>query len=182
VKKCFHTPPDASATLANNHQLDMSRRYEMTAEWKRLIAPGLIDSALKLRVLLLFSTRPRLSSGIRHLSEWLCECPWAIEEALDGLVEAGFLAHIDDPGGSHYRLEPRLEHKTPLNQLLSSYDHPLQRDEIYALVRVANEEQRFRDWLAEVQADAEPEILIVCARREMSRPGTRGTIRCWRKT
>jgi hypothetical protein len=132
------------------------RRCEMKAEWKQLIAPGLIDSALKLRMLLLFSCRPRLSSGIRHLSEWLCECPWAIEEALDGLVDAGFLTHIDDPRGPYYRLEPCLEYEALLRQLLACYDHPQQRDEIYVLVRAARQEQQFRDWLAQEQSALSP--------------------------
>jgi hypothetical protein len=126
----------------------------MKADWKQLMAPSLIDSALKLRLLLVFSDRPRLSSGIRHLSEWLCESPWSIEEALDGLVEAGFLVHIDDPRGPHYRLEPRPEHKPLLRQLLACYDHPLQRDEIYTLIRAAGQEQQFRNWLAQEQPAA----------------------------
>jgi hypothetical protein len=134
----------------------------MKADWKQLIAPGLIDSALKLRMLLLFSDRPRLSSDTRHLSERLCECPWAIEEAFDGLVNAGFLTHIDALRAPYYRLEPRLEQEPLLKQLLACYDHPLQRDEIATLVRAANQEQRFRDWLAEGHPGGELEVQIVC--------------------
>jgi hypothetical protein len=47
-----------------------------------LIAPGLIDTKLKLRLMLLFYEHPRWSGTVAQLNEWLRESPWAIHDAV----------------------------------------------------------------------------------------------------
>src|SRR5438874_7564022 len=95
-----------------------------------LIVPGLVDSSLKLHLLLLFYRNPRLSSTAGSLSEWLRECPWGIEEAAEALADAGFLARVAQRGRIQYRLEPSREWWTLLERLATYYDDPLRRDEV----------------------------------------------------
>src|SRR5262245_5381644 len=121
-------------------------RAAMETNCNKLIAPGLIDSALKLRLLLLFHQHHRLWGGLRRWSEWLCEGPWAIEEALKSMAEAGFLIKMADQQGMSYQLD---DHTQPLvQQLVVCYDDPQRRDDIYTQVREASWERQFREWMA----------------------------------
>jgi len=120
----------------------------MEASCKSLIAPGLVDSRLKLHLLLLFYRHPRLSAEAWSLSEWLHESPWAIEEAIESLADIGFLAWIEGQPHRQYRLEPSLERWTLLQRLAALYDDPQRRDDIDTLMRLADQERRFRAWLA----------------------------------
>ncbi|HEY3230358.1 MAG TPA: hypothetical protein VGJ87_14145 [Roseiflexaceae bacterium] len=117
-----------------------------------LIVPGLVDSPLKLHLLLLFYRHPRLSCAAGNLSEWLRECPWEIEEAAEALADAGFLARAEQHGRIQYRLEPSREWWTLLECLATCYDDPLRRDDIYARVRAADRERQFRDCVAADEA------------------------------
>jgi hypothetical protein len=116
----------------------------MDTSCKSLIAPGLIDSPLKLQLFLLFHRHPRLCGEARRLTEWLHESPWAIEESLNALAAIGLIARIDQQGRVLYRLEVNTALWSQLNRLASCYDDPLQRDIIYALVREADRERQFR--------------------------------------
>ncbi len=113
-----------------------------------LIVPGLVDSPLKLHLLLLFYRNPRLSSTAGGLSEWLRECPWGIEAAVEALADAGFLARVAQRGRIQYRLEPSREWWTLLERLATYYDDPLRRDDVYAQVRAVDRERQFRDCVA----------------------------------
>jgi hypothetical protein len=129
----------------------VGQRYQeatMEATCKRLLTPGLIDAPLKLQLLLLFYSHPRYCGDARSLSEWLHEGPWAVREALDALSEAGLLGCVESSGRTSYRLEPSLEHWDTLEQLVVCYQDPLQRDQIYELLRQADRERRFRAILA----------------------------------
>jgi hypothetical protein len=123
----------------------------MGASCKSLIVPGLIDSPLKLQLVLLFYRHPRLCGEARRLTDWLRESPWAIEEALDALVGTNLLARIEPQGRILYRLEPNIALLAQLEWLVICYDDPLQRDEIYALVREADRERQFRADIAEAE-------------------------------
>jgi hypothetical protein len=123
----------------------------MDAICKSLIVPGLVDSLLKLHVLLMFYRHPRLCGEARCLNNWLHASPWAIEEALDVLAGTGLLARIEQPGRTLYRLELNTALWPRLDRLASCYDDPLRRDEIYALVREADRERQFRAWTAAVE-------------------------------
>ena len=107
-----------------------------------------MDSPLKLHLLLLFYRNPRLSSTAERLSEWLRECPWGIEAAVEALADAGFLARVAQRGRIQYRLEPSREWWIRLERLATCYDDPLRRDEVYAQVRAADRERQFRDCVA----------------------------------
>ena len=111
---------------------------------KRLLTPGMIDAPLKLHLLLLFYHHPRYCGDSRSLSEWLHEGPWAVQESLDALSEAGFLGRIECDGRTCYRLEPSPEHWDTLEQLVTHYEDPLRRDIIYDLLHQADLERQFR--------------------------------------
>ena len=116
----------------------------MDASCADLIVPGLIDSPLKLQLFLVFYRHPQLCGEARCLTEWLHESPWEIDEALSELAAAGLIARIERQGRVCYRLEPDTALWPRLKRLVTCYDDPLQRDEIYALVRAADREQQFR--------------------------------------
>ena len=120
----------------------------METSCTHLIAPGLVDSPLKLHLLLLFYRDPRLSSTAGSLSEWLRECPWVIEAAAEALADAGFLARVAQRGCIQYRLEPSRERWTLLECLATCYDDPLRRDDVYVRVHAADRERQFRDCVA----------------------------------
>jgi len=108
----------------------------------------MIDTSLKLQLLLLFYRHPRYCGDYRSLSEWLREGPWVVQESLEALSEAGFLGCVEASQRICYRLEPSLEHWDTLEQLAICYDDPLQRDQIYSLLRQADRERQFQASLA----------------------------------
>jgi hypothetical protein len=114
----------------------------MEIGYETLIAPRLVDSPLKLRLLLLFARQPRRASGIQRLSEWVSAYPWAIAEALDALTTAGLLRRIDDPRGPQYRLEPAAEYQKPLEQLLACARDPKRRDTIDTMLYTLDQQGR----------------------------------------
>ena len=116
----------------------------METTCKRLLTPGIIDTPLKLQLLLLFYRHPRYCGDSRSLSEWLREDPWAVHESLEGLSEAGLLGCVKCSGHTSYRLEPSLEHWNTFEQLVTCYYDPLRRDQIYELLRQADRERQFR--------------------------------------
>jgi hypothetical protein len=111
-----------------------------------LIAPGLIDTKLKLRLMLLFYEHPRWSGTLAQLNEWLRESPWAIHDAVEALVDAGLLGcMLARPDTTIYRLELTSEQWAFLNQLAHCFADPLRRDDIYRQVRSADAERQFRN-------------------------------------
>jgi len=121
----------------------LKKQETMDKLCQSLIAPGLIDTPLKLQVLLLFYRHPRWRGDARRLSEWIHESPWLIEEVLNALVAAGFLASVVQHDHALYCLQPGLERWTTLVQFVRCYDDPLRREEIYTSVRAADRERQF---------------------------------------
>lgn len=141
-------------------------------ETSKLIGPGLIDSITKLRVLLVFSRHPMLCAGVAGIGQRLPGNHWAIEEALEALAEAGVLERMPKAAGEstrgaaqwEYALSKRDETRPLVMQLAAHFDDPQGRDEIYALVREAEQERRFRDaaagkWRA-VSGDAYESLVV----------------------
>jgi hypothetical protein len=129
---------------------------------KTLIAIGQVDSMLKLRLVLLFSRHTQLCSGATRLSEWLYECRWALEAALEELADAGFLTRTGCSQDRLYGMEPSQDNRRRLDCLVICYDQPEQRDEIYSLLHTAQQEWQFQAWLAaEARVAGEPTERIV---------------------
>src|SRR5262245_9726108 len=116
----------------------------MDASCASLIAPGLIDSPLKLQLFLLFYRHPRLCGEARRLTDWLHESPWAIEEALEALAAIGLIARVEQQERTLYRLELNTALWPRLDRLVICYDDPLRREDVYRLVREADRERQFR--------------------------------------
>ena len=113
-----------------------------------LIGPGLIDSIIKLRVLLVFLWHPVLRGGAASLGQRLPGDHRALEEALDALTDAGLLERRRAGGHCEYELARREELRRQLDQFATCFDDPQRRDEFFALVRAAEQERTFRDALA----------------------------------
>jgi hypothetical protein len=132
----------------------------MEQRHSEILRDGLVDSRLKLHVLLLFAQHPQLCSGMQRLHEWLRESPWDLEEALETLADAGFLARVER-GERHYRLKLSPERKILLEQLIIDYDNPLRREAIYILVRRAEQEREFQKALTAVEFPIGPTSTLV---------------------
>ena len=112
----------------------------MGASTEQLIAPGLVDSTLKLRVLLLFWRYPRWCDGPANLSGWLGEEDRRmLDLALESLAKAGFLGRIEQQGCIMYHLAPCPERQALLERLASACDDPQRRDGVGAQVRAAEQ-------------------------------------------
>lgn len=120
----------------------------MSRSCNRLIAPGLIDSPLKLQLLLLFYRHRHLCGAALQLNDWLHESPWAIQEALDALADMKLLNRTERSGRTQYCLECNASLLARLEALARCYDDPLRRDDVYALVHEADRERQFRAWVA----------------------------------
>jgi hypothetical protein len=129
----------------------------MELYYQRFITAGMVDSTLKLRLLLIFYRQPRLCGTVRRFSEWLCEGSWAIEEALESLVERGFLAQVADQHGPRYHLAAPGDHLAFLQWLASCDDDPYRHADVYAMVRAAEQELRFQ-----TGAGAEQRAVSLC--------------------
>ena len=120
----------------------------MNAEYEHLIAPRMIDSRLKLHLLLQFFNHPGLCGTAADLNERLREAPWAVAEALEELAACGLLSYTVLGGPPCYRLgsQPELRHK--LERLADAFVDPLLRDEISSRVREAQRESQFSTYLS----------------------------------
>lgn len=119
----------------------------MNTSYEQLIAPRLLDSPLKLHIVLQFLIHAQLATSAATLSDRLRENPWAVAEALAELAEQNLLASGVSQGKLIYRLGSDILHLARLALLLEDFNDPLKRDQIHALVRSANRERKFQSWL-----------------------------------
>ncbi|HWQ11455.1 MAG TPA: hypothetical protein VNL77_01575 [Roseiflexaceae bacterium] len=111
----------------------------------KLIGPSLIDTRIKLSVLLLFSGHLQLQASAASLGQRLPGNHWALEEALEELVAGGVLERVQAHGQWEYALAGRSDVRSELQLLARCFDDPHRREEIYRLVCAAEEERRFRE-------------------------------------
>lgn len=119
----------------------------MNSSYEHLITPYLVDSRLKLHLLLHYVLHPGLRISAPALSERLRENPWAVAEALNELAEAGLLARTGADGTPIFLLGAQLEHGSALSRLFDAFNDPFVRDQMYARVRDAQQERQFSSWL-----------------------------------
>lgn len=120
----------------------------MNASYEQLLAPRLLDSRLKLHLILQFLIHPQLATTAAALSERLRENPWAVAEALAELAECQMLVCSAQQGKLDYRLSADLLHQTRLERLFEAFNDPSKRDQIHAHVHEANRERQYRILLA----------------------------------
>jgi hypothetical protein len=105
-----------------------------------LIAPGKVDQALKLHLLMVLFRHGQLRHDALSLSDWLKEPPWEVQTALSELAEAGLIDR--GPGNPHpcYALAGSVE-TACVSNLFRTFDDPELRQLLLARVRAAQEER-----------------------------------------
>ena len=133
----------------------------MNTSYEQLIAPRLLDSQLKLHLVLQFLIHPQLTTTASTLSERLRENPWAVSEALSELAEQRLITSTTQQGRPIFRRGQDALHHARLAQLLDAFDDPQKRDHIHALVRVAHDERQYCAYLTgDERAVGQPVSLI----------------------
>jgi hypothetical protein len=120
----------------------------MNTSYEQLIAPRLLDSRLKLHLLLQFLIHSRLATTAATLSERLRENPWAVAEALAELAEQNLLTSAMIQGLLIYQLGSDIMHLAGFERLMEDFNDPQKRDQIHDLVHTAHWERQFHTWLA----------------------------------
>ena len=124
----------------------------MHSNYEHLITPHLLDSRLKLHLLLQYFIHPGLALTSTTMSDRLRENPWAIAEALDELAQSGLLARHGGDAAAIYRLGIRPEYRRATELLVDAFNDPLRRDFIYAQVNTAHRERQYHRWFSEPRA------------------------------
>ncbi|ACL23098.1 MULTISPECIES: hypothetical protein [Chloroflexus] len=95
-----------------------------------------LDTPEKLHLLLMFHEHPRCELTATAIAERLFRDIWSIQQALDELTAAGFLAVNKSVGGEPlYRYTPPPEWHEAIRRLVRSYNDPLERDLIQRRIR-----------------------------------------------
>lgn len=95
-----------------------------------------VDSRTKLQIVLLFYENPRFEATPTTLSNRLCHDIWSIQQALQELAEDGILLEGRQVGGENvYRFSPLPDHLAPLARLATSYDDPVEREDLFHSIR-----------------------------------------------
>src|SRR6266487_402151 len=103
----------------------------MNTSYEQLIAPCLLDSRLKLHLLLQFLIHSQLATTATTLSERLRENPWAVAEALAELAEQNLLTSAMIQGLLIYRLGSDIMYLAGFERLVEDFNDPLKRDQIH---------------------------------------------------
>jgi hypothetical protein len=93
-----------------------------------------IDTPVKLHLLLLFKENSQLDATAATIADRVCRDIWSVTQALQELCEDGILCGSCH-GETQYRYAPD-EHLTePIGRLISSYNDPLERDDLQRAIR-----------------------------------------------
>ena len=101
---------------------------------KRLIE-RVVDSPLKLQLLLLFCEHRRLQGTDAQIAQRIYRDIGSTHEALCELAEDGILAVVPMAGEPTYVYRPRPEWLDPIVRLCQVYNEPIERDSLQRLVR-----------------------------------------------
>ncbi len=94
-----------------------------------------IDSPIKLQLLLMFYENPRMEGTSSQIAERIYRDIWSAREALRELAEDGILSATSQVGEVVYRYRPRADCVEPIFRLAQSYNEPLERDQLQRLLR-----------------------------------------------
>lgn len=108
-----------------------------------LIAPGRVDRALKLHLLLVLFQHGQLRHDALSLSEWLKEPPWEVQGALGELAEAGLLFRGAEQPHPSYHLAGAGDGDS-VSSLARAFDDPELRQLLLSRVRAAEQERALR--------------------------------------
>jgi len=101
---------------------------------KRLIE-RVVDSPLKLQLLLLFCEDRRLQGTDAQIAQRIYRDIWSTHEALRELAEDGILALVPMASEPTYVYRPRPELLDSIVRLCQVYNEPIERDSLQRLVR-----------------------------------------------
>ena len=94
-----------------------------------------INSRTKLQLLQIFYENPSAGKKVSELVQRCCRDLWSIREALDEMAEDGILVIGRTVGGDQiYYYSPTVEDYPVIEELMRSYDDPLERDTIFHMV------------------------------------------------
>jgi hypothetical protein len=97
---------------------------------------SVIQSPVKLQLLVMFHENQRLEATASALADRVCRDIWSISEALAELAVDGVMLQAATAHGEPvYRYAPTPELRTPIERLMCSYDDPLERDLIQRAIR-----------------------------------------------
>jgi len=108
------------------------------------LCAGVIDTPLKFRILLVFCRHPGLALDAAQLGGWLRESPWALDEALHALADAGVIQPLAPPQPGWYQMPPDTPAGAAVRRLAARFDDPLEREHIYARIDAADHERQLR--------------------------------------
>ena len=94
-----------------------------------------IDSPIKLQLLLTYYENPRMEGTAFQIAERIYRDIWSAREALRELAEDGILATVGVGPEPVYRYRPRPEYIEPIFRLVQSYNEPFERDQLQRLLR-----------------------------------------------
>jgi hypothetical protein len=94
-----------------------------------------IDSPVKLQLLLMFYENPRMEGSSAQIAERIYRDIWSTREALRELAEDGILTTSGVVGEMIYRYRPRADCVEPIFRLTQSYNEPLERDQLQRMLR-----------------------------------------------
>ncbi len=97
---------------------------------------SVIESPVKLHLLVMFHENQRLEATASAVADRICRDIWSVSEALaelaeDGVILQGSTAH----GDPAYRYGPTAELCPLIVRFMRSYDDPLERDVIQRAIR-----------------------------------------------
>ena len=90
-----------------------------------------VNTSCKLAIVLTFLDHSSLNATASEVAARVCRDMWSVEAALNELAEDGILSLRDKRFSSATCPERRAE----LNELRRTYEHPLLRNEVQALLR-----------------------------------------------
>jgi CheY-like chemotaxis protein len=141
--------PEAEAREVAGHAPTHSREpravqsERLSPACASLIAPGRVDRALKLHLLMVLFQHGQLRHDAHSLSDWLKEPPWEVQTALSELAEAGLLYRGAEQPQPSYHLAGGLE-TDGVSSLFRAFDDPELRQLLLARVRAAEQERVLR--------------------------------------
>ncbi len=142
--------PQVEAREVAGHAPTHSREPRGAAQGERLspacaslIAPGRVDRALKLHLLMVLFQHGQLRHDALSLSDWLKEPPWEVQVALSELAEAGLLYRGAEHPHPTYHLAGGAETDS-MSSLFRAFDDPELRQLLIARVRAAEQERVLR--------------------------------------
>lgn len=103
-----------------------------------------IDSPLKLQLLLMFCENLRMEGTASQIAQRAYRDIWSTREALQEMTEDGILATGTKGGEPVYRYRPRVEYLEPIVRLCQAYNEPIERDVLQQKVRETASYARYR--------------------------------------